>query len=335
MHIIESFIKLSSRAQSHLVVPIGDIHFGSRACDRKLLGQCIARIEELQKCQETSIILMGDNIESITTKDLRHDSDNVDWNIWLDSGGRMETYQMKCAEELARILRPIARNIVYVLEGNHERKTRNQYEIDTTSALIHNLRRYNPDIQGGAYEMVWCVHYQRLAHRRVVCFHFHHGTGGGKLVTTPWRNVFLLSQIITNAEIVIMGHAHQSGMMTTTSLEIHPRHHNPPNSRRKKPLSETPAPKLVARTRYLFLVPSFFRAYQTGKISSADIDRLDDLDNQKRYQWIMENISTDTYASVRMFPPSTLGAYGIAVSPFYHSGEQEQLLVNPVPIGVD
>lgn len=279
-----AIIKMGSRSDRHFLVFLGDLHYGSRAADKELMRKCVGKIGELCVNNSVSVFLMGDIFESFAIRDTRFDWRNVDPDILRKCQFDYSSYQMVCIEEVAQLLRPIARNILYILEGNHEDKLRRMNDISPTIGLLHELRKYNSGIKGGLFSTYFALFFRRFSRRgerlasRVVVLYLTHGFGGGRTEGTAVNRISELGHT-HDADIIVAGHYHQFNWSVGAKFNV---------MRRGVNL------KLQAQPQYRLLTPSFFRTYATGM---------------------------DTYASKRGYRPTVLGTVGIELIPMRGNGE--------------
>lgn len=98
---------------------MGDIHIGNIASDEKNLIQILKKSDK--------VILMGDMIEGITKKDVRHDR--------RDS---ILTYSEQITKVI-KILRPYKKKIMWYVIGNHEDTLLSRTDIDSVDLICTPL----------------------------------------------------------------------------------------------------------------------------------------------------------------------------------------------------
>ena len=97
---------------------IGDFHLGNQAARTGAFQGALWRADK--------VILMGDLIEGITKKDIRHSKDSV-----------MDYSQQ--VMELIKILEPYKDKIMRYVEGNHEETLHSRSDIDTVGLVCGTL----------------------------------------------------------------------------------------------------------------------------------------------------------------------------------------------------
>lgn len=122
------------------LIPLGDLHFGSAACDVSLLDSVIAEIRDNPKALW---IGMGDMCEAIGPSDKRWDAGGLDKNVVrLDASGHIgDTYVRKCAARL----RPIAAKCLAYGDGNHELTWYRHYHSNLSWRVLEGMGLGNED----------------------------------------------------------------------------------------------------------------------------------------------------------------------------------------------
>lgn len=97
---------------------LGDLHLGNQAAKTGAFQGALWRADK--------IILMGDLIEGITKKDIRHSKDSI-----MDYSEQITT--------LIKILKPYKDKILMYVEGNHEETLHSRSDIDTVGLVCGTL----------------------------------------------------------------------------------------------------------------------------------------------------------------------------------------------------
>lgn len=97
---------------------MGDLHLGNGAAKTDIFKSALWRADK--------IILMGDLIEGITKKDIRHSKDSI-----MDYSEQVT--------ELIKILEPYKDKILLYVEGNHEETLHSRSDIDTVGFVCGTL----------------------------------------------------------------------------------------------------------------------------------------------------------------------------------------------------
>ncbi len=208
MNRVEKFIyhvRLPNYYQQWNLYLIGDIHFGSKACDVDQLKKDVA---EVAADDFGYVFLVGDNFEAIAPDDIRYEMDLHDWS---------KDYSKNIVKDLGNILDPIKKKVIAGITGNHEDKFEKRHYADLSSMLYDRL-----EVPYMGYCCIFPIKVQApcdRAKKRVgeskdgwetkytLDFFGHHGTGGGRL---PGSKINRLTQVQMgfDADIYFMGHVH-------------------------------------------------------------------------------------------------------------------------------
>lgn len=152
---------------------IGDVHIGNKAADE------IALVQILKKSDK--VILMGDMIEGITKKDIRHDVDSI----------------LSYSEQITKvikILQPYKKKIMWYVIGNHEDTLLSRTDIDSVDLICTPLQI--------------SVTYTKILHIDGLDIFITHGTGAG--ITYQGAVTKILSFVKDHkADYYFMGHTHK------------------------------------------------------------------------------------------------------------------------------
>jgi len=125
-----------SRSDEVVLIPIGDIHLGARACDTDALK---ATIEEVKRTPNAFWLGMGDYSESITISDKRFDLRSVEPTL----RSKLDDLPNACLQQLVGLFSPIKDKCLGLLVGNHEETLRLRQSQDIHSALCVALSAKN------------------------------------------------------------------------------------------------------------------------------------------------------------------------------------------------
>ncbi len=115
------------------LIPLGDVHYGSKDCDVDIFK---AHIEMIKKMDNCAVILMGD-LTSTGTRD------SVGAGAYDDICTPEEQYY-----RMLDFLEPIKDKIIGILQGNHEERVRNASSFDINKLFARDLKV--PYLQYGA-----------------------------------------------------------------------------------------------------------------------------------------------------------------------------------------
>lgn len=202
---------------------ISDIHLDNPKCKRQLLRRHLDQAVE----HNAPIFIFGDFFCAMQGKgdprgskgDVLAEHTRTYWNALLDDG-----YEF---------LRPYAKHLAVLSDGNHETAVIKHREIDLLELLADRLRREaGSPVEHMGYQG-WIRHryIEKLppkSKRRgagcgpAILTHFDHGRGGGGPVT---RNVIETNRRlarIQGADVYVYGHVHESWQLKTLQASITP-----------------------------------------------------------------------------------------------------------------
>lgn len=193
------------------IVPLGDIHIGSAACDEKLLRQVVARIEADPTCYW---IGMGDYCEFINIHDKRFDSAVL--ADWVDVADLVDLAQAQ-RDRFLSIVKPIAGKCLGLVIGNHEGTIQRKFERDIYREIVVTLKGWggfpnDHKLAFGVYgwlQLAFCWGEDKRGGSVVITGNVHHGFTGGRLGGAKALNMerWLWTH---NADFVLFGHSHNA-----------------------------------------------------------------------------------------------------------------------------
>lgn len=272
-------IPYQSRSDVIKIYPLGDLHLGHRLTREDLFQEIVAQIA---KDPLSFWIGMGDMLEAITRKDLRHlESHYAEW-LW----GEDDVIKAQQAR-LLELLNPIAPKCLGYILGNHEESLLRREGRDTYYVITEWLvsKGSEPPITLGTQGFVRL----RLQRRRLtmpfkkksyaswtVILQASHGHGGGRL---PGSAALKLGRLATtyDADIFLMGHLHRKQLIQAQRVGM-----------------KTGSDDLETRNIYALVTGSFLPGF--------------DIEQQ-----------TEVYSEIKGFPPQPLGCPIIEIKPDKHS----------------
>jgi len=194
MQIIERTIEYS-RSDVFRVYPIGDAHFGQIQTAENHLK---AKVQEIAENPNAFWLGMGDLSDCIAANDKR-------WDIgliapWVEKQNIAESVRQRVRD----VFKPIAKQGIALLDGNHEYtyKLYNQYD------MTHNLCT-DLEIPYGGYQCFVILKFKRKGSNEshVITIHAWHGAGAA---TTEGAQLLRLKRLVKefDADIYLMGHLH-------------------------------------------------------------------------------------------------------------------------------
>lgn len=177
------------------IIPMFDLHIGSKKCDYKLIKETIA---DVANSGYKYIVIGGDLINNSTKTSVG--------DVYSDPLSPQE--QMK---EVISMFEPVKDKILCVTSGNHERRTYKQDGIDLMEWFCFQLGISD------RYDYCACVLFLEFGtknsttkRRRHYSMYLTHGDGnGGRTVGSKANGLERRGDIIS-ADIVITGHTHQA-----------------------------------------------------------------------------------------------------------------------------
>jgi len=241
-------IHLNGRGEVVYLVPLGDLHVGTKNCDEDKL---LATIEYIREHKNVYWIGIGDYIEAINYTDKRFDPDNLS-EKFQKSLSNLHLAQMKYVIDM---LKPIRQRCMGLLEGNHEDKIRLHYHTNVTAVMAYEL---GVDELGNTCMIRWVMERSlkgtsRDASSRSVVIFATHGWGGGRTIGAKVNRIQEYSKYF-DADIYLMGHVHNK--LTDNEERLY--------------ISPFGTPRLYARKRVFGITGSFFKTYQEGSKSYAE-----------------------------------------------------------------
>lgn len=181
-----------------------DLHIDSVYCNRDKL---LADFEEA-KNRNAYIMLFGDIFDAMQGKfDPRRSMDE------LRPEYRKANYYDIVIQDVAKILKPYAENILLISPGNHETAVLKNASISMIDRLVYtlNLEHGGHVLQGGYGGWVR-INAHRGTHggRHSVKMKYHHGFGGDAPVTRGVIHTNRQSVYIKDADIIVNGHNHNA-----------------------------------------------------------------------------------------------------------------------------
>jgi hypothetical protein len=183
------------------LIPIGDIHLGSPACDSQKLSETIKWVLGRP---DTYVIGMGDYADLVVRQDLKRFTGSCvseDMRDWLDGilnqQRRLVVEKFKPLAEAGRLLG--------LAEGNHEASIKKHHSYDIMKDICSMLE--TPYL-GYSFFYRLTLKKKNLGVKRNLIIYGHHGFGGGRKPGSS-VNRLLDSANSYDADIVLSGHDHQ------------------------------------------------------------------------------------------------------------------------------
>jgi hypothetical protein len=206
----EIFTVASTRIKAQLdkpinIIPIGDVHLGSPACDEDRLNYML---DWIASKPDTYIIGTGDYCDLMRA----HDRMEVERNVADGTKDILDRLYREEADKFWKKLKPFASRVLGLGEGNHRGNLKSG--ITTTQYMCDRL---GTKYLGYMSYFALNINVRSTTSIQIV-FLIHHGMGGGgKLAGTTINRVEQLEKVAI-ADIYMMGHDHQKGVRPTAKF---------------------------------------------------------------------------------------------------------------------
>jgi hypothetical protein len=190
------------------IVPFGDIHRDSHACDedrwKNFLKDCKANHDA-----NTYYLGMGDYNDFASYSERK-----VLRNLHESTSIKMDGWALRDVDRLASELEFMRGNLIGLIHGNHEWQF-----LDGDLATEKLCAKLGCKFLGYAtYVRISAPMKGKSGNRWSMDIFASHGKGGGQLLGSPYNNVEKMEKIFPNADIYLMGHDHHKGAISKTKL---------------------------------------------------------------------------------------------------------------------
>lgn len=192
-------IKVNNKKQSVLL--LSDVHFDSKSCARKELKDVLD--EGLEK--NALILFNGDFFDMMQGKnDRRHTKGSIRKEYIGDN------YFDLVIDDAKEFLKPYAKNIVVMADGNHETSVTKHYETNPLDRLCYILRaECKSNVVHTGYQG-WVIIRLKNDEQSYSPFaiKMHHGSGGNARVTKGIIEHNRMSTYVEGADLIWLAHTH-------------------------------------------------------------------------------------------------------------------------------
>jgi len=211
--IIEVTVKDVSRADTFRIIPLGDIHIGSAACDEDLLAKVVSGIARDPNAYWFGL---GDYCEFINMRDWRFSVDDL--ADWITREDMLDLAKAQ-RDRFLKHIEPIAHKCWALAKGNHEFEIHRHSERAVYDEIVMKTKEAGKiekdrNLALGTYGWVK-TYYDRPdgQYRASVTFNIHHGFTGGRLKGAKALNMekWLWTH---ECDIAIFGHSHNADVIT-------------------------------------------------------------------------------------------------------------------------
>jgi predicted phosphodiesterase len=175
---------------------ITDAHWDNPHCRRDLFKKFMNEAQE----KGAGVVFLGDFFCAMQSKNDRRGGKSQ-----VRPEHQVENYFGSLIDTAYKELIPYKSNILMMSYGNHETSVLRHAEIDLLKILTDRL-----GVEQGGYAGFLDLHFSRGNSNhtnRVIAF--HHGTGGGGIMTKGVMNTAKLSMLFPDADIILSGHVHE------------------------------------------------------------------------------------------------------------------------------
>ena len=184
---------------SYRFLLLSDIHWDNPKCDRKLLKR---HLDEA-KAGGHPILINGDLLDLMGgKKDRRANKETV------RPEHQVVNYFDAVVTDCAKFFKPYAELIHLIAYGNHETAIINHQEFDCLKTFAHLIGR--TDVLGTYSGWVMYQFTTRKSSAQTLRIKYHHGSGGGGIVTRGAIQFNRMATMVEGADIIWSGHVHES-----------------------------------------------------------------------------------------------------------------------------
>ena len=197
------------------VLLTSDVHKDSKKCDTSLLKKCFD-----EAIEKNAVII--DNGDWFDVMGGKYDKRTTKGDIKPEF--QYGNYFDLVIEDSVEFLKPYAKNIAVLGEGNHEQSVNTRHERNLTKSLIKELNLAGGNIIHQQYAGFVKFKFQSknknsTGARTSYTMYRHHGMGGNAPVTMGVINTNR-TQIQIDADIYVYGHIHQKWLVYRTKMGI-------------------------------------------------------------------------------------------------------------------
>ena len=192
-----------NRSDPATLLFVGDLHMDHPAADRAAIRRVLSEAVE----RKAAIVLLGDVFDLMQGRNDRRSGKSA---LREQYAGR-DDYLLAALEDVSAFLRPFARNIWLLLEGNHETAITKYNEVNMTRLLAHELRREGSECVAPGYQTYAVARpFATVTNGERIPFWVAHGHGGGGEVTRGTIQAQRRAATYPDARFLVSGHIHKS-----------------------------------------------------------------------------------------------------------------------------
>jgi len=240
MNIVEKRIKLKKFDEKFYLIPLGDIHYGTKCCNIEKLKEIVTWIKETPN---TLWFTCGDECDYINIGDPRFDPKTIPPELLK----HLDSLPYEQVKQLTKILEPIKNKCLGIGVGDHSETIRLRYHFDVNSQLCNNLRA--PSLGWSSFIVLTFDYY---GHQRKVVIYFSHGWGGGHYIGGKVNKLISIAKDF-QADIYVFGHLHDKFGYVKEQLMVSNKNHN-----------------IITRKQAFVLAGTFYQTYIQGDVNYAE-----------------------------------------------------------------
>lgn len=204
--------KIDIKTKDVTLLLLSDVHFDSKSCERELLKSTLDKALE----KNAIILVNGDFFDMMQSKsDRRHMKGAIRKEYLGDN------YFDLVIEDAYEFLKPYAKNILVMADGNHETAITKNYETNPLERLCYMLRKEGgSNTQHTGYQGWVVLSFNNNGARASFYIKMHHGSGGNARVTKGIIEHNRMSTYVEGADLIWLGHTHTQYCVHSTIEKI-------------------------------------------------------------------------------------------------------------------
>jgi predicted phosphodiesterase len=203
-------IQISGNEQTLLL--ISDVHYDSKSCERELLKQSLDKALE----KNAIILFNGDFFDMMQS---RNDKRSMKGSLRKEYLG--DNYFDLVIEDAYEFLKPYAKNILVMADGNHETAITKNYETNPLERLCYMLRKEGgSNTQHTGYQGWLVISFNHQGNNAAYYIKMHHGSGGNARVTKGIIEHNRMGTYVEGADLIWLGHTHTQYCVHSTIERI-------------------------------------------------------------------------------------------------------------------
>jgi predicted phosphodiesterase len=188
-----------------------DWHWDNVKCNRELLKSHLDKAIEIG----AFIVVTGDMLCLMQGKYDKRSSKSA-----VRPEHNATNYLDVVINDCANFLRPYAKNILLISEGNHETSVSERHETRVLERLVERVNTLEgTNIQLGNYTGYYKLSFNYKGSKKTLNVGYSHGNWGG-VITKGTLSVMRYSAIMPDCELMFSGHTHDGWIMAQPRLRI-------------------------------------------------------------------------------------------------------------------